>query len=362
MLTSCDSGGANDTPDEPPPPEEEGFQRPDLLANVGGNLIVPAYGLLQTTVDGLASTVDAFAADPSEESLRAAREALKASRLAWQFTNLFQFGPAESVVLRSALNTYPTNVDRVEANVATGTYTLGSIADRPAGGFPALDYLLHGTDEEETMMLFTADANAAARLAYVQDNAAFIKSNVDAVVTQWQAEGGNYTGTFLSEDNAGIDVGSSLGMLINAMVLHYERFLRDGKIGIPAGVRSAGIPRPGTVEVPYGGYSLELAQANMEALERLYLGVGFNGVDGLGLDDNLRALDADELADDIVATLADIRGQLDALSDPLEEQIEQNNDAVLEVFTTMQELVVLIKTDMTSILGVSITFQDTDGD
>ena len=359
LLGSCDSNGGD--VDEMPDPS---FDRAAMLANIGNNIILPAYDQLQSAVDGLQQATEAFAADPNEATLVAAQEALKAARLAWQSANLFQFGPAESVTLRSALNTYPTDTDQVETNLASNSYVLGSIADRAAGGFPALDYLLHGTGTSpaETLAKYTTDANGANRVAYLQDNVDFIKTNVDATVEMWQSSGENYIGTFLSDDKAGVDVGSSLGELMNALILHYERFLRDGKIGIPAGVRSAGVPRPTRAEALYGGYSIELARANLDAVERLYLGTSLDGVDGPGLDENLQALDAAALSTDIKTTLDTVRTALDALSDPLSTQIETNNDAVISAFQAMQELVVLLKTDLTSLLGITITFQDNDGD
>ena len=362
LLGSCDSGG--DAGGEQPPPPPAGFDRPAMLGNFGNNMVIPAYQALQTAVDALEEAVNAFSADPSANTLEAAQQALKTARLAWQDANLFQFGPAESAVLRGALNTYPTDADLIEANVASGNYVLGSIANQAAGGFPTLDYLLHGmgSDPAETLAKYTTDASAAQRIAYVQDNVAFIKTNTDATVNEWLATGGNYIGTFLSADKAGVDVGSSLGELVNALVLHYERFLRDGKIGIPAGVRSAGVPRPRSTEAFYGGYSVELAVANVKAIERLFLGAGLNGAEGIGLDENLQALEATDLSNDIKATLRATITALEGLNDPLSTQIETDADAVTAAFTTMQQLVVLLKADLASMLGITITFQDNDGD
>ncbi|MGM0546468.1 MAG: imelysin family protein, partial [Bacteroidota bacterium] len=53
---------------------------------------------------------------------------------------------------------------------------------------------------------------------------------------------------------------------------------------------------------------------------------------------------------------------LDELNDPLSQQIEENNDPVLNAHNELQGLVSLFKADMTSILGITITYQDNDGD
>jgi hypothetical protein len=357
-IAACDSTDSSD------PSGESEFDRMELLENYGDAIILQAYETLEADVEALNASAQAFVDAPSEATLADVRNDLKAARMAWQNASLFQFGPAESLTLRSALNTYPTNEQQIDENIASGDYTLGSVADRPAGGFPALGYLLHGVGatDAEIIDAYASDANADGRSTYLLDNVAFIQQNVEQVVTEWSPSGGDYLGMFTSEANAGTDVGSSLGMLINAYVKHYERYLRDGKIGIPAGVRSAGVPRPTSTEAAHGGYSLDLALANLQATKRLYLGETPSGQDGTGLDDNLEALGAGELDTEIVTAIDEAISALEALSDPLADQIDSNNDPVLTAFQEMQDIVVLLKADMTSVLGITITFQDNDGD
>lgn len=356
LLSSCDSSDPDDGgPDMPEP----GFDRAAMLENIGQNVITPAYAALEQATAALSTAADGFAAAPSASTLDAAQAALKDARMAWQAANLFQFGPAESAVLRGSLNTYPADMDRIEANISEGGYVLGTVANQAAGGFPTLGYLLHSGTDEDVVALFSTDALATPRAQYLADNVAFVRTNVNNVANQWRA---TYLNTFLSPDQAGVDVGSSVGQLTNAMVLHYERFLRDGKIGIPAGVRSAGIPRPLLVEALYAGYSVELAVANVEAMRRLFKGISADGADGLGYDDYLVSLDNQALSEDIDGAFVNIVTSLQGLNDPLPKQIEDDPQLVNDTFVAMQQLVALLKADLTSVLGVTITFQDTDGD
>ncbi|MEL7833674.1 imelysin family protein [Fodinibius sp. Rm-B-1B1-1] len=341
------------------PDETTNFDRAAMLENYGNNIILPAFEDMQSAVNELQTAADNFKTERTTGQLENLQTTLKQSRLAWQNVSPFQFGPAESVLLRASLNTYPTDTDKISENIESGDYSMESISNQDAAGLPALDYLLHGVGgtNEEILAAYTTDPNAQNRLDYLLENINYIKSKVDKATSEWQTSGGDYIGMFLSEDNAGTDVGSSLGMLINSYVMHYERFLRDGKIGIPAGVRSAGTPRPVTVEAYYGGYSAELAVANFEQVERI-----FTGGNSRGLDDNLEALNAGDLADEIQTQIDETKTALEALNDPLSQQIEENKDPVLTVFEEMQQVVTLVKADMTSILGITITYQDNDGD
>ncbi len=355
-FSSCTSNtGSDDT---------SNFDRSAMLQNYSSNIIIPAYHALDDSLTNLQNSATTFSEAPTAQNLQALQQDLKNTRLAWQHANLFQFGPAEMQVLRSSVNTYPTDTDKINANIESGDYNLGTLDNQDAAGFPALGYLLHGTGDTEAEIIaqYTTESNAQNRMTYLLDNVSFIHDKVEAVTNEWSENGGDYEATFLSEDNAGTDVGSSIGMLVNALVLHYEQFLRDGKIGIPSGVRSAGIPRPTATEAYYGGYSLELAIANQQAFWRLFQGTGLDNADGLGLEENLEALGSNELADQINTDIEASIAALNTLSDPLSDQIDSNNDPVLNAFEEMQQVVALVKADMTSVLGVTITFQDNDGD
>ena len=353
LLSGCGEGATGlDGPDR-------SFDRSALLANMADNIIVPAYQALHESVAALEEATSAFTASPEAGRLQALQSSLHAARLAWQDANLFEFGPAESQALRATLNTYPADTARVEANVVSGSYSLASIANRAAAGFPALDYLLHADEPSVTVEAFQSEPG---RRQYLADNAAFIRSAVESTLQGWTSGATTYRATFLSQARGGTDAGSSFSMLTNALIKHYERFLRDGKIGIPAGVRSAGVPRPAATEALYAGYSAQLALANMEAVQRVFLGNALGGGAGTGFDDYLAAADAEALSLEIQSATGESLSALAGLQDPLSELVRQNPQPAVDAFTRMQRVVVLLKVDMTSILGVTITFQDNDGD
>ncbi len=353
FFYACDSGGDDDGP----APAE--FDRAAMLTNYADNLILTGYRDLQTEVDEYKAAVDAFGSEVTVANLEALQASFKSVRLAWQSVNFFQFGPAETSALRTILNTYPTDKDKIESNIDNGGYTLGSVDNLAAGGFPAVAYLIYGQGQtnQEIVESFTTQPKATERLTYLTDNTEFIKTAVDEVTDSWETTGGDYRAEFLDPSNGGTGTGSSISLLVNALIQHYERFLRDGKIGIPAGVRSAGVPRPTATEAYHGGYSSELVVANLQAFKSL-----LSGGSGSGLDDNLRFLEEDDLVTDIFGGIDQSIAEAQQLSDPLSSDIENDPQPAIDVFTTMQNPLVLIKVDMTSALGITITFQDNDGD
>lgn len=359
-FPACDNA-----PEVPDPDDGLAATRQALNENVAKNMILPSLEEMKWFTERLDSVTEDFLDSPNQLTLSGIKAELFLSYDQWQRISLFSFGPAESVTLRQALNTYPTDTAKIQANIASGSYVLGSLDNMAAMGFPALDYLINGTNLTDSTRLFasfTTAADAPARRQYLRDLVLDINNRVQATLEGWT---GAYSQNFISEAASGTDVGSSLSLLVNAMDAHLQRAFRDGKIAIPAGIRSAGVTRPTAAEAYYGGYSWELFRTNLAACIFLYEGK-YDGLlgrtDEVGLYDYLVALEAQSLADDIRAQFTEIQLLASSIRDPLSEVVDENPDFANQLFLEIQKLVVLFKADMASVMGISITNQDNDGD
>lgn len=356
LIQSCGKSGTN-------PGNDKGssFDRKGMLTNLSTNIIIPAYTSFQANGVALDAAVTAFNASPDVTKLVTLQAAFQTAYKQWQSTAMFDFGPAADISLQVNTNTYPTNVDQINANIASGTYNPTVLANLPAKGLPAIDYLLFGVGADNNAILaqYTTDSKAANRKAYLAALVAEIKTNATNVLAAWN---GTYKNTFLNA--TGTDVGSSTGQMINKLVYDYE-ILKNLEIGIPAGTQSAGTVLPQKVQAYYSKMSLQLTLLHLQAIQNIYLGKSANG-DGLGLDDYLvqakATYNGGSLNDAIKAQFATATAKLQALADPLSNQITTNPTAVTAAYTELQKLTVLLKTDMTSSLGILITYGDNDGD
>ncbi|MEQ8473027.1 MAG: imelysin family protein [Marinoscillum sp.] len=352
VLMSC-------TSDSNPFGKMNDFDQGPMLENLGNNLIVPAYAELSSTAESLKISAQTYTSAPSVESLGTLRSSLKSVRLAWQYCSPYQFGPAESQGLAGLVNIYPVDTFQIKSNIENGDYNLNTLSNADARGFQALGFLLYKPNLSDSEIVASLSADEASYINEIADLIAQVSASVH---NAWSADGGNYLGTFTSPDSYGVNVGSSVGKLINAMNLDYERNTRDGKIGIPVGIRSLGDPILHASEAYYAGYSLELFKESIQAYYQLFLG----GED-VGFDDYLKGIEAvttenSDLSDRISSQFVSIQNSAEPLKDPLPQQIEDNKEQVQAVFAEMQQLAVLFKTDMASQLGVVITYQDNDGD
>ena len=91
-----------------------------------------------------------------------------------------------------------------------------------------------------------------------------------------------------------------------------------------------------------------------------------NNDNGLGLDDYMNFVNAEynnmQLSKVIDNQIVTILEELNNYNNPLSDEIMNNKDDLLNSYEELQKLVPFIKVDMTSGLGVLITYQDNDGD
>jgi uncharacterized protein len=344
--------------------EKINFDRKGLLENYANNLIIPAFANLNQSMDALSSAAQQFTLAPSAEKLNTLRSNYQTAYLKYQSAGLFDFGPAMEQSFDEELNTYPTNSTIINSNISSGSYDLNAAASNPVKGFPALDYLLYGSSDSDqgTVDLFISDSNSANRKKYLTDIIADIKGTVSTVHTAWTS--GNYASQFIAND--GHDVGSSLGLVLNTMNEYFERDIRDAKIGIPSGIRASGTPLPNDVEALYSAKSIALANESLLAYKALFLGNGQND-EGLGFDDYLVALNAKysnsiALSTEIVQQLDLCIQKINAIPAPLSQAVQTNSQAVTDAYNELQKLLVLLKSDSSSALGILITYEDNDGD
>ena len=353
ILFSC-SKSNNGT--DVPPPTGNGDS---ALVNISSTIIVPAYQALATSTASLDAAVAAFTQLPNNNTLAAAQGAFKAAYLAWENCSGFQFGPAaDQLLVTNTINVFPTDSNVIKTNISTGSYTIDGIANVKAQGFPGIDFLLFNANNAVTLARYTTDGAAANAKKYLTDITASIKTKAAVVSKAW-------SDTYLAKFNAatGVDAGSSLSLLTNAFVQDYDVVLKNYKLGIPIGKYGPSVlpQAPAKVEAYYSGISLLLLVQQVKALQNV-----FTGGAGYGFDDKLTAVKAQKngqpLKDVINAQFAALLARLAVLQDPLSSAITTNFSAVNDAYSEAGKLVVLIKVDLSSALGVKISFQDDDGD
>lgn len=336
------------------------YDRAALVQNLTRNQILVDYSAMKLYANNLQAMFSSFENSSSTVFLSYMRQEMMIAWLAWQNVEVYEFGPAANVSLRSSLNTWPTDSAQIETNIAAGSWDLAFASNSDAKGFPAMDYLLNHADDQTTINQFTTGPNAAQRTQYLSDLIDEIVEKVQLVDSLWN---NGYSATF--EGNLGTDVGSATGFIVNQLNFEAE-LIKNPRIGIPLGKMTLGQILPNQVEARYGGYSAELAANNLRKLHDIWKGKSSSAGDGYGLDDALDAVEAkydgQNLSAVIEAQFQEAISAVNVLPDPLSHTIQTQPQLVETAYVAIQRLVVLLKTDMASALGILITYTDSDGD
>jgi uncharacterized protein len=361
LLFSCSKKSSETAP----PTEHPGtFDKSAMLTNYADNVIVPAYQQLQENINALVTAVNAFADAPSADSRNGALEAFRHAYERYQYVEVFNFGPAGTTQLDYYLNfsggfDYSFTEDgelagftvdsiSIENKIASGTYDLTTY-DRNnfySQGFPALNYLLFGPNSIEKFA-----SNTANRAKYLKDVVLRMKTLVDKVAADWTT----YRSTFIS--NTKSDVGSPIGNIVN-MLAYQMDMMKGPRIGWPFGKQSNGIVFASKSEGYFAGIGAQLARANIRSLKNTYLG----GSGSKGISAYLVSLKKETLNNEVLAQFDVVIGKLDAIPDPLSESFINDGVKVEDAYKEIQKLLTLLKTDVSSALGVQISFMDNDGD
>ena len=348
LVSACSTDKTAGTP---------AFDRRPLLENAADNFLVPAYQNLAIAADSQQAAVARLVAAPSEATLGSARHAFRVAFMAAQRIQFSEFGPADLGnigMLWANICTFPAAAASIEASIANGQDAVVNSRYKEQRGLGAIDYLLF-SDSAQTAGRFAAQPARCRYLATVaQDIAAKSRQAADA----WPA----YRAAFVSA--SGTETGSGTSDYYNAMVLGYE-VVKNLKVGVPAGqMAGQSGPEPAKTEAHYSGLNRQAVAANLDLFNQLYTG-STGDRDGPGWDDYLATLPGGpDLVAATHAQFAAIQAAQAALQagKTLAGLAAAQAPELTRLNAELQKFTRFVKSDMSSLLGIAITFSSGDGD
>lgn len=348
LLTSCENTGVGPS---------DTWDRAAMLEHQTSHFIVPAFQAYSDAAADLDLAASAFATTADQVHFDALEDALRSTYIAWQSVSFLEVGPSESVALRYRTNTYPTDTATVEATAQqySGTsapnFQLPSTYDQQ--GLPALDYLVHGNTLTELQ-------SSTELTAYIARLAAEVATLAQTAADDWATQAESFA------SDAGTSASAPTNKLANDFVFHFEKELRAGKVGIPAGVFSS-VTFPEKVEARFSGDSKALFLASLRAHQMFFSGTAFDslstGPSFAGYLDHLDIKEGTEmLSDRIIGSFEGARSLAQAIDTTFEEQTRDDTMRMLELYDELQRGVVLAKVDMMQAMNIKVDYVDADGD
>lgn len=331
------------------------FDRKLLLENFADNIIIPYWGKMKTATDALSSAADALITTPNTTTLQATQTAWTNAYTSWLYCNSFNYGPGEKPIfgmVNENIGTWPVNVGVVENRIAAGDFKFNDFR-RDSRGLLTVEYLLFTPTALDSL---TASSN---RRQYLQKVIADIKTWVDENNTGWTT----YRNAFVS--NTDKSAGSPTSMLYNEFVKSFEA-IKNFKIALPGGKRAGQPqPEPHLCEAYYSGQSIKFIKEHFKAVEQMWRGTGANGTDGIGFDDYLdKVTGGTALKAETLAQLAAVNNANKSFADNeiLANLVLMETERIDTLHTEYQKMTRFFKSDLSSLLGIAITYSSGDGD
>lgn len=340
---------------------EDSFNRKAMLENYAKNLIKPAFIELQNKVNTLKTTVSDFVQNTNLTTLQNLQSAWQDAYIAFQYVNAYNFGPAGEEGITKALveeiGTFPVSTVKIENAIANNNANFNDF-NRDARGFLTLEYLIFDFNNDNNAVLSAfSNPNRKNFLTGVVDN---IEQRVNSVANAWN---GTYYTDFINAD--GSSAGSSTALLYNEFVKSFES-IKNYKLGIPLGKRPGQTStEPTLVEAYHSGKTLTMLQNHLQAIENIWYGKDKNGNDGIGLYEYLESVEGGKtLIENTKTQWNAVKNALNAIPDtPTISMQIQNAPVPLEnLHTELQKHTRFFKSDMSSLLGIAITYSSGDGD
>ncbi len=343
----------------------DNFDRKAMLANLADNIIIPSYQKFSVKMTDLKNAASSFVTSTNEENLITLREAWTDAYVFWQYVNMYEIGKAEELSYRNFMNVYPVNTTDIDTNINSGSYDLTAVSKQDEQGFGALDYMINGLSDTDAGIvgLYADSANGTKYKDYLTDVVDRMDALTKEIVADWT--NGNRD---IFVNNSGSSATSSVDKIVNDFIFHYEKHLRAGKIGIPAGIFAQGKTFEDKVEAFYkGDLSRLLFLINLDAMQNFFNGQEFEGI-GTGESFRtylsfLNTIKGGQNLGNIINEQFDVaRNTAMKLDESFSSQIKSNNNLMLNTYDELQKNVVHMKVDMVQAFSISIDFVDADGD
>ena len=349
LLWSCEEDDTNSSDGGNP---DIAFDREAMLTHWADHFIIPGYENYISTLNELSQANTELVKEPTTTTLQNVRISWLEAAKAWQYVSMFEIGKAEELSLRNFTNIYPVDAEAIDENVLSGTHNLDLPSTIDEQGLMALDYLYYGIGSSEALIVsaYTDSKTGSYTTALIEK----LQQMSNEVLQDWKS---NFRAQFIA--NSGSSATASVDRLVNDYIFYYEKFLRAGKVGIPAGVFSR-TKNPNTVEALFSGQSRTLFLEAVSAVNDFFEGKGT--INGPSLRQYSAAIGRTDLGEAVTSRFDTVKDKASRLDANFSTQVEVDEAAMKDIFDELQRNVVSLKSDLLSVLNIRVDFVDADGD
>lgn len=345
------------------------------LEDAWPEVLAPTLERARAAADVLVEATGDWAADPGAADARSqAQEAWIELMDVWQELEVMQIGPAASSLmavggedLRDEVYSWPTvsrcRVDQQTVAGGWGDPAFFEVNLVNAYGLDALETLLfspEGVNDCPNQVDINASGSWAAlgvdgvqarRADYASALSLHVQEVLELLAERWEPSGGDFAGKLANAGVSGPYETQERG--INAIfdgLFYLETRTKDRKLGGPLGRWNCGAQSClSEVESRLSGTSHLWIASNLRGFQAL-----FTGGAGTGMEDLMRALGHEAVADQVLAELAEALAAAEALEIPIDEAVERGEPAAVTLYDELKDVTDLLKGDLATLLALQI--------
>ena len=352
FVSGCDNSG-----DEFDRAQDIQNLREALVTNIFDAGINPLSIAYQQKATALKESLNELSESPNLEYLELSQnrwmELLEYSKQLEVFNTIMHlegFIPVELMV-------YFTDVSEIEESISgSDIIDIDFIQSKnfTQKGIFALEYFLFSPEGNQTVLeRILEPIRGQRRLSYALYSAQDLEDKSQEIIEFWNNSETDF------KENLQNDLDGSINLLVNSLNDHLIEILAK-KLDLPLGYRTGGVLRLDLVEAKYSNQSLFILTQNLEAIRNCFSGDFSLSQNQIGFDDYLKAIDEQDLNNAIISSIEKCNSSLENLSNNLVEEIENSPAQVNELRNNFQQLLVLLRVDLPSVLDVSILISDVD--
>lgn len=361
VVGGCKPSADNNSA-EPAKPSAAKITKEAVLSNLATNVILPAIQGLTNECQQLATVAEEFESKPTLPTLFKFRRQWADTAHAWeQIPKL-----ARHTTLPMGFDFWPIRPLVLEAVVKRGDLSAPeklTIAGAATSGLFALEYLIfdqmldyknrrfHFGPPPQAAFLQLVGEQGPRRRLYAKRLAQHLDLLAKSVEHKWNPEGGNEVGRFATDGQ------KSLNSMVNRLLENLERISVERLYNIALATKDNKF-KPEIAPCFTGGVSHLNTRSHLTGAINQY-----TGKDGPGIDDYLANFDP-ALAKEIAGGLTNVMTLLEKIDRPIEKAVHDPElyTVVTNAADLSRQIEITMKTDLASLLGVTITFDGLDGD
>lgn len=360
---------------EPVRPAEGDFTKAKLLV-AAADCVANRLCQLTPLVETLDERLENYANTLSPEHLQAARDAWLGAMETFEVIELFRFGPAAPATqaggadLRDHVYAWPLfSRCKIEEQLVSRAYTDSNFTTKFANarGFGALEYLLYYPGSDNACSPFSVinaegswTALPPAELTQRKaDYARAVGADIVTRVKTWREAfqpGADFRQQFVTAGHGSTVYATEQAALnqLSDALFYLDKEVKDSKLARPLGLLDCTSTRcPEALESLYARVGAAHLRANLRGFRTVFQGCGPE-YSGLGFDDWLVAVGKPDLAERMLAALAEAERLLAALDVPIEQALSTQPERVQEIHAAVKAVTDLLKTEFVTVLNLEL--------